>query len=60
MFRAKDLEEGCSSLNYALFIHCGSDLGYILGGGLERGLCHCISTFLNVPCFPKTRCFLNY
>ena len=37
MFRAKDLEEGCSSLNYALFIHCGSDLGYILGGGLERG-----------------------
>lgn len=27
MFRAKDLEEGCSSLNYALFIHCGSELG---------------------------------
>lgn len=38
MFRAKDLEEGCSSLNYALFIHCGSELGIYFRGWTGVGI----------------------
>lgn len=38
VFRAKDLEEGCSSLNYALFIHCGSELGIYFRGWTGAGI----------------------